>query len=161
MTDHRLKPQDLTPLNSSPFMTMHGARVTYPIADAIASPEFFLTVRSNLRSGDTVRLCRYASGDWTKARLVEYGEVMITQCTPKAVEFELMGEIRVVGAAKPELEPAKRQDELAELEIVDNPQGGFIVREVASGHVHKHFKSRIAADRYVADYGGQPKAEAA
>ncbi len=159
MTDHRLKPQDLTPLNSSPFMTMHGARVTYPIADAIASPEFFLTVRSNLRAGDTVRLCRYASGDSTKARLVEFAEVIITQCTPKAVEFELMGAIRTVGDADPALEVAKSAPQLAVLEIVPDDKG-FLVREALSGHVHKHFKSRVAADRYVADYGGKP-AEAA
>lgn len=159
--NYRLKPQDLTPLNSSPFMTMHGARVTYPIADAIASLDFFLTVRSNLRSGDTVRLCRYASGDWTKARLVEFAEVIITQSTPKAVEFELMGVIRTVGAAKPELEVVKQEPQLAELEIVDDPQGGFIVREVVSGTVHKQFGKRGNAQNYVRDYGGKPKDEAA
>lgn len=156
----RLKPQDLTALTQSPFMTIHGARVAYPLEDAMASPELFMAVRSNLRAGDRVQLCRYESGDWTKARLIEFAEVIITQSTPKAVEFELTADIRIVGAAKPELEVVKKVDELPELEVVPDPQGGFIVREVVSGHVHKHFKQKPAAERYVTDYGGKAKAAA-
>jgi hypothetical protein len=154
----RLKPQDLTPLNSSPFMTLHGARVAYPIADALASPDFFLTVRSNLRAGDRVQLCRYEHGDWTRARLLECAEVIIAQSTPKAVVFRLLGEIIDVEAADPALEVVQKMPQLPELGVEPDPQGGFIVRETASGHVHKHFKSEAAAKRYIADYGGKKAA---
>lgn len=158
---YRIKPQDLTPLNSSPFMTMHGARVTAPLKDVLASEELFMTVRSNLRAGDRVQLCRYESGDWTRARLLECAEVIIRQSSPKAVLFRQLGEIVDVEAADPTLEVVKQEPQLAELEIVDDPQGGFIVRELVSGNVHKHFGKRGNAQNYVRDYGGKPKDEAA
>lgn len=155
---YRIKPQDLTPLNSSPFQTMHGARVQIPLTDALASEDLFLTVRSNLRAGDTVRICRYGSGDWTKARVLEFAEVIITQSTPKAVVFRLLGEIIDVEAADPSLEVVKAEPQLPALAVEADPQGGFVVRETGSGNVHKHFKSKVAADRYVADYGGKKAA---
>jgi hypothetical protein len=155
---YRIKPQDLTPLNSSPFMTMHGGRVQIPLKDALASEDLFMTVRSNLRAGDTVRLCRYGPGDWTKARVLEFAEVIITQSTPKAVLFRLLGEIVDVEPADPALDVVKKEPELPALEVADDPQGGVLVREVVSGNVHKHFKSKVAADRYIADYGGKKAA---
>jgi hypothetical protein len=154
----RIKPQDLTPLNSSPFQTMHGGRVQIPLKDALASDVLFMTVRSNLRPGDTVRLCRYGPGDWTKARVLEFAEVIITQSTPIAVVFRLLGEIINVEAADPALEIVKKEPQLPELAVEADPQGGFVVRETASGNVHKHFKSKVAADRYIADYGGKKAA---
>lgn len=81
----RLKPQDITPLISSPFMTVHGARVVYPLAEVLKTPGFFDNVRSNLRAGDTVKLCRFEHGDWTKARVVEFCEVMVAQSSPMPV----------------------------------------------------------------------------
>jgi hypothetical protein len=155
---YRIKPQDLTPLNSSPFMTMHGGRVQIPLKDALASQELFMTVRSNLRAGDTVRICRYGPGDWTKARVLEFAEVIITQSTPIAVLFRLLGEIVDVEPADPALEVVKKEPELPELAVEPDPQGGFVVREIPSGNVHKHFKSKVAADRYIADYGGKKAA---
>jgi hypothetical protein len=155
---YRIKPQDLTPLNSSPFMTMHGARVQIPLKDALASQALFMTVRSNLRAGDTVRLCRYGPGDWTKARVLEFAEVIITQSTPIAVLFRLLGEIIDVQPADPALEVVKTEPQLPELAVEADPQGGFIVKETVSGNVHKHFKSKVAADRYIADYGGKKAA---
>jgi hypothetical protein len=155
---YRIRPQDITPRGSSPFMTPHGARVTAPLDEVLTSEELFTGVRSNLRAGDQVLLCRYENGEWNKARILEYVEVMITQSTPKAVEFEAMGPVRVIGEAKPELEPETTEPQLTELEIVDNPQGGFLAREVVSGHVQKHFKTKAAAERYLRDYGGPAKA---
>jgi len=155
---YRIKPQDLVTLYASPFMTPHAARVTAPLADVLASGELFMTVRSNLRPGDTVRLCRYENGDWTRARVIECAEVIITQSTIKAVVFRQLGAIMNVEPADPALEPEKKEPDLPELEVVPNDQGGFLARDKVSGHVHKHFKSKMAADRYVADYGGKKAA---
>ena len=154
----RIKPQDITPTTQSPFMTVHAARCTQPLGEALESPELFLSVRSNLRAGDQVTLCRFESGDPMKARVLEYVRVMITQSTPLAVEFETMEPVHIVGAAKPELEPETPEDEPLELEVVPDPQGGFNVRQVATGHVEKHFKTKAPAERYVRDYGKQEAA---
>jgi hypothetical protein len=150
---YRIKPQDLTPTNSSPFMSTHGARIQAPLEAALAEAKLFTTVHGNLRPGDEVTVCRYGPGDWTKARILERAKVMILQSTPRAVEFEVIEPIRVLGAAKPELEVVKPVQDIAELEVVPDPQGGFVVREVISGNVHKHFGSKPAANRYVTDYG--------
>jgi hypothetical protein len=150
---YRIKPQDLTPTNASPFMSTHGARIQAPLEAALADVGLFMTVRSNLRPGDEVTVCRYGPGDWTKARITERAKVLILQSTVKAVEFEVIEPVRVLGAAKPELEVVKPQPELAELEVVPDPNGGFVVREVASGNIHKHFGGKAAATRYVNDYG--------
>jgi hypothetical protein len=158
---YRIKPQDLTATNSSPFMTTHGARVQIPLADALASPDLFMTVRANLRAGDEVTICRYGTGDWTKARVLERVRVIILQSALKGVEFEAVEDIRILGAAKPELEPEKKVDQLTELEVIPDPQGGFLVREVASGYVHKHFKIKAPAVKYINDYGRKAQAEAA
>jgi hypothetical protein len=155
---YRIRPNDLTPRGSSPFMTPQSARVGVPLADALASRELFMTVRSNLRAGDQVLICHYEGGDWNKARILEYVEVMITQSTPLAVEFDLMYPVRNVAAAKAELERPKKVDEPDELEIVPNEQGGFLVRKVADGHVERHFKTEPAAKRYITDYGKQKAA---
>lgn len=98
----RLKPQDITPLLSSPFLTTHGARVVQPLADILATPDFFDSVRSNLRSGDRVQLVRLEHGDWTKARVVEFVEVIIAQSTAAGVEFRQSGPLIQVDPAKPE-----------------------------------------------------------
>ena len=150
---YRIKPQDITVSGSSPFMTRHAARCTTPLADAVASEELFLNVRSNLRAGDQVLLCRYETGDWNKARVLEYVELIITQSTALAVEFEAMGEVRTVGEAKPDLEPEKSDPELAELKIEPDPQGGYNVVDANTGYVHKNFKTEPAAKRYITDYG--------
>jgi len=150
---YRIKPLDLTPTNSSPFMSMHGARIQVPLDDALADADLFMIVRSNLRAGDEVTICRYGPGDWTKARILERAKVLILQSAAKGVEFEIIEPVRVIGAAKPELEMVKPVDDLADLEIVCDPQGGVLVREVESGHVHKHFKTEPAAKRYITDYG--------
>lgn len=155
---YRIKAQDHTPLNSSPFMTIHGVRITAPLKDALASEDLFRVIWSNLRAGDTVRICRYGPGDWTKARVLEFAEVIITQSTPKAVVFRLLGEIIDVEPADPALEVVKKEPELPALAVEPDPQGGFIVKETVSGNVHKHFKSKVAADRYIADYGGKKAA---
>ncbi|MND02949.1 hypothetical protein D3C83_225390 [compost metagenome] len=72
--------------------------------------------------------------------------------------FRLLGEIVDVDPADPALEVVKKEPELPALEIVPDPQGGFLARETVSGHVHKHFKSKLAADRYAAEYGGKKAA---
>jgi hypothetical protein len=155
---YRIKPQDLTPTNSSPFMSTHGARIQAPLDAALADAGLFMTVRSNLRPGDEVTVCRYGAGDWTKARILERAKVLILQSTVKAVEFEVIEPVRVLGAAKPELEVIKPEPKPAELEIVPDPNGGFIVRDAATGNVHKHFGAKAAATRYVNDYGKQKAA---
>jgi hypothetical protein len=160
----RIRPQDITPTTQSPFMTVHAARVTHPIAEMLTSDELFLSVRNNLRAGDRVDLCRYDSGDWNEGRILEYATVLITQKTPQTVEFRLLGAITAIEVAKPVAPPpASTADDRAELEVIPgDPQnnGGFLVRETVSGHVHKHFKSRVAADRYVADYGSKAQVAA-
>lgn len=151
----RIRPQDLTPTTSSPFMTLHVARVTQPLEELIAFPDLFLSVRSNLRAGDRVDLGRYESGDWNKARVIEFATVLITQSTALAVEFRLLGAIERMEPAKPELVPAKDEPPLAALEIVPGENGGYLVREVTSGHVHMNFSTKKAAENYVRDYGGR------
>jgi hypothetical protein len=158
---YRIKPQDLDRTSNSAFMTPHAARCTIPLEDALASEELFLTVRSNLRAGDQVTLCRYSSGDWMKARILEYATVIITESTPKAVEFFVKEPIVVIADAKPELQVAPAEPELPELEVISDPQGGFLVRDVATGHVHKHFKIKAPAVKYINDYGRKAVAEAA
>ena len=150
---YRIKPQDLTPTNSSPFMSTHGARIQAPLQAALADAGLFMTVRSNLYAGDEVTVCRYGPGDWTKARILERAKVIILQSAARGVEFEIIEPIRVLGAAKPELDIVKPQPELAELEVVPDPNGGFIVRDAATGNIHKHFGAKAAATRYVNDYG--------
>ena len=149
---YRIKYQDITVSGSAPFMTRHAARCTVPLADALASDQLFMSVRPNLRAGDQVLLCRYETGDWNKTRILEYVELIITQCTPLAVEFETMGEVCIIGAAKPELVPEKKRPEPQELRIEPHPNGGFNVCD-ASGYVHKHFNTEPAAKKYITDYG--------
>lgn len=157
----RINPADITPTASTPFMTPWAARVAQPLADLLKSEELFLNVRGMLRAGDKVELARFEHGDWRRARVIEFVTVLITQATPTAVEFRQLTDILDIEAADPALEPAKETPVLPELEMVPNDGGGFLVREVVSGHVHKHFKNEAAAKRYMTDYGGKPKAEAA
>lgn len=112
MSSPQVKPQDITPLLSSPFMTTHGCRVALPLSEILSTPTFFDKVNSNLRVGDRVQLVRFEHGDWTKARVVEFVEVIIVQKRQHAVEFaqsgpliEIPPEARVPQAAAAE-EPA-------------------------------------------------------
>lgn len=149
----RIRPQNLTPTCSSPFMTTFAARVQEPIESALIDPALFADVRSNLRPGDQVALCEFEAGDVNKSRVLAYVTLVITQRTADGVEFEFISPIIRVGAAKPEPEAAKAEPEA--LAVEPDPSGGFIVKGVVSGHAHKHFKTRAAADRYAADYGGK------
>lgn len=158
----RLKPQDITPATTAPFMTLHSARCTAALTDALASDELFLNVRSNLRAGDQVTLCRYSSGDWMKARVVEYATVIITESTVNVVEFHVKEPITIIPDARPELQVVKAEPELAELVVEpDEEKGGFLVKDAATGYVHKHFKIKAPAVKYINDYGRKARAEAA
>jgi hypothetical protein len=99
---YRIKPQDFVPLNASPFMTIHGARVLLPIAEALASDELFLNVRSNVRAGDRVTICYFDSGEWTRARVLEHAEVLIVGRTSSTVDFQLIGDVHAVTHAEDE-----------------------------------------------------------
>lgn len=149
----RIRPQDITPTTQSPFMTRHAARVGTPLAELLAFDELFLSVRNNLRPGDSVDLCRYSSGDWTSARILEFVTVLITQKGPNAVEFRQISPIFEIDAPKPELAPEPVKPQLPVLEVVPAEEGGFLVRDIDTGHVHKHFPTKAGATRYVTDYG--------
>ena len=97
----QVKPQDITPLLSSPFMTTHGCRVAQPLREILATADFFNRVNSNLRVGDRVQLVRFEHGDWTRARVVEFVEVLIVQKRPHAVEFVQSGPLVEVPPAEP------------------------------------------------------------
>lgn len=157
---YRIKSGDISAASSSPFMTLHSARCTVALVDALASEELFLTVRNNLRPGDQVTLCRYSSGDWNKARILEYATVIITESTQKAVEFHVKEPIVVIADAKPELQVVKEEPQLPVLSVEPDPNGGFVVQD-ETGYVHKHFKIKAPAVKYINDYGRKARAEAA
>lgn len=154
----RLPPHDLCIAQSSPFCTQQAARVVVPIETAISSPDLFASVRANLFCGDLVTLCQFDTIDNTvrQQRMIALARLYITYVGNDGVEWRQDGDTLHFDAGReivaPKAEPAPV---LAQLEVVPNEQGGYLAREVVSGHVHKHFKSKVAADRYAADYGGK------
>jgi hypothetical protein len=110
LTSPQVKPQDITPLLSSPFMTTHGCRVAQPLSEILATPEYFNKVSSNLRVGDRVQLVRFEHGDWTKARVVEFVEVIIVQKRANTVEFAQSGPLIEIPEAAPQPETQAQDD---------------------------------------------------
>lgn len=154
----RLPPPDLCISQIAPFCTQHAARVVVPIETAIASKLLFADVRANLMCGDMVTLCQFDHKDHSarSQRMIALARLYITYAGNDGVEWRQDGDTVHFDPAReivvPKAEPAPV---LAELEVVTNEQGGYLAREVVSGHVHKHFKSKVAAERYVFDYGGK------
>lgn len=157
---YRIKSGDLDRTSNSAFMTTHAARCTDPLEKALASEELFMTVRNNLRPGDQVTLCRYSGGDWHKSRILEYATVIITEVTPKVVHFHLKDPIVIIAAADPTLEVKKQEPQLPALSVEEDPQGGWLVKD-QTGYVHKHFKIKAPAVKYINDYGRKAQSEAA
>lgn len=113
MSSHQVKPQDITPLLSSPFMTTHGCRVALPLSEILTTPTFFDKVNSNLRVGDRVQLVRFEHGDWTKARVVEFVEVIIVQKRQHAVEFVQSGPLIEIPPETPAPQAAAAEESAA------------------------------------------------
>jgi hypothetical protein len=153
-SDLRIKPQDLTVTAPGPFMQKFAARCQMPLELMVASEELFLSVRSNLRPGDEVTLCRYAPGDYNNVPLLERCEVVVTNVTGDAVEYRIIAPVLSFAGAEPKHKPAAPEPELPRLDVEKNPDGaGYIVKDKDTGHVHKVFKSRQAANNYARDYG--------
>lgn len=164
-----IRPQDFTALNASPFMTWHGARTQKPLESLLADSRLFSIVRPNLRPGDRVTLCRYAHGDWTKATVREYAEVIITEVTPKDALFSLVGEICKLDCPVPDKKPEKISTvsfsppppapgnsclppapPAVSLEVIETADGKFVLRKVNTKEVVPgSFATRNAAAKEV------------
>jgi hypothetical protein len=146
----RLTPNDITPITQSPFMTVFAARCTAPLSEVISSAEAFLSVRNNLRAGDRVQLARFEHGEWTKARVLEFGEVIITQSSAAGVEHMLSFPIVEVDAARAAPQPPADADKPV-LRLEAEERGGWNVLDEAGSA--KHFNTKKAAQDYIRDYG--------
>lgn len=70
MHDLRAQPKDLCMSDSMPFMQNWQYRTTHSV-DELLHDQFFLPVRSMLRAGDSVTLCRFDVLDDRVAKLLE------------------------------------------------------------------------------------------
>lgn len=79
MKDRFCNPQDLCMADAMPFQQHFECRTQRPLAEVVADPLYFNNVRSNLRAGDHISICRYEGepGAHHDARVVEFCEVRV------------------------------------------------------------------------------------
>jgi hypothetical protein len=122
----------------------------------VANPDLFLSVRNNLRAGDEVTLCRYETGDYNTAALLERCEVVVTKADGQVVEYRVIAPVMSFTAPEPTRKAETEEPPLPALKVEKNPDGaGYIVADAATGYVHKVFKSKQAASGYARDYGAE------
>ena len=97
-------PQDLCMAESMPWQQHFECRTLHPLADVL-NERFFHNVRSNLRPGDSIAICRFdrAPSSQGTGRLVEFCEVRIVGRTDAGVELYIVREPVAIGA---EADPA-------------------------------------------------------
>lgn len=100
MSDLRARPLDVCMSDSMPFAQRWTCRTTWPLADVLNN-EYFLNMRSTLRAGDLIRICRFDRMDSNDkdARLLETCEVIIAKsgAASLAVELAVIGQVVILG----------------------------------------------------------------
>gem|GEM_PF-5809846 len=93
MSEHRAKPADLCMADAMPFQQHHEYRTTLAV-ETVLQPRFFLDVRSNLRAGDAITICRFRDRSWQA--LIALAEVRVVAIGSDGVALHLRGQIETM-----------------------------------------------------------------
>lgn len=100
MNEYRLKPTDICMADAMPWQQHWEARTTWPLAEVLHD-KFFLNMRTQLRAGDAITLCRYSGTDPThrNVKLLEVATLRVIEAGERAeaVPIALIGEISTFG----------------------------------------------------------------
>lgn len=146
----RIKPQDITPSNQTPFQTHHEVRTEYDLEALLKDETALLDVRSNLRVGDRVTFCQYRKIDKQGAHmegLVGFVSVRITEIDAKHVA--VMPEADVVKVKPYVPEEVNNSDNGLEVKRVMPTADGLPFAAVDSnGNEVERFKTKREAEAF-------------
>ena len=97
MTELRARAGDLRMADAMPFQQHHEYRTTHGIREVL-NERYFLNLRSNLRVGDTIAICRYVDQSWE--RLAEVADVRVVEIGSEGVRLHLRGEAESIPGAE-------------------------------------------------------------
>lgn len=145
MDELRCKSGDLCMSDAAPFQQHWECRTTWPLADVIHD-KYFLPMRNQLRSGDSITLCRYDAADPShqKLKLLEVANVRVLSAgmSAETVPLAVIGGIEDFSAESTE-QDQKPKNELA----------------VAKGFAGKW--RVVRGDTLIEEFGSKAEAEAA
>src|ERR1035437_7767179 len=132
MSDLRARPLDVCMSDTMPFAQRWCCKTTWPLGDVL-NDEYFLSVRTQLRAGDTIRISRFDRNDSNDrdATLLETCEVIVAASGPAAlaVKIAVIGQLVILGDAGSQAAYEVRRGQAGKFKLM---AGEEIVQEFGS-----------------------------
>ncbi len=149
MSDFRAKSGDLCMSDAMPWQQSWQYRTCLPIADVV-NDDFFRSVQSMLRAGDSITVCQFDKFDARGAKLLAFVTVRVASSAPDAVKIVCVGDVVTV-----DYEDQKPASPSSAGYVVRKQFGGGFAVEDATGNVIEQLKTKAEAEEFAAQFNGK------